>query len=286
MSNAQCRVVVILLLSIFLSSCRVWPKPKHRKLIIENSATVTKVRDTATTPMAKRDTIVVSDSKKQLMASLLPVYSIKTQYHTFTGKARMHFVGQDDDKTEFTAHFRLKRDSVIWISITSFGLQVARVMITPDSVKYINYLKEEVRTMPYTKVSELLPVNVEFPVLQNMIIGNALLQSTATTDATDVGGTWTVQVEDNEFIQQLSYNKADTTIRTCQIRTHTPNGLECVVQYGNYDHVNERKFAFSRTVNAIDTKGAQYYLDMNFMNATFNSDIDFPFSIPKNYNRK
>jgi hypothetical protein len=47
----------------------------------------------------------------------------------------------ENKKTSFNTNFRIKNDSVIWFSISpALGIEVARVLITQDTVKFVNRL--------------------------------------------------------------------------------------------------------------------------------------------------
>jgi hypothetical protein len=197
----------------------------------------------------------------------------------------MHYEGKDQSN-DFTASFRLKKDSVIWVSVTALGgmVSVARAYITPDSIRLINYLQKEVYLMPMSKASELLPATVDFAALQNLIVGNVLRRMDQAVDVTDFGGAWSLQLEDVAYIQQLTYNKSDSSLRSGQLRTKA-GGPAAVIQYGNYEANDGHRFANSRAINIIN-KGEQYYLDMNFNSASFDQALDYPFSIPKKYTVK
>jgi hypothetical protein len=123
-------------------------------------------------------------------------------------------------------------------------------------------------------------------MLQNMIIGNVIQRSGKATDATDFGGTWTLQVENKDIAQNVSYNKADSTMRTLQMLMKPKDDPQGLMQYGNYELVDGRLFSTSRVIN-LSNNGEPYYLDMNFANNTeFDKEVDMPFSIPKNYEKK
>ncbi|MEI8278726.1 MAG: DUF4292 domain-containing protein [Bacteroidota bacterium] len=287
MSKYLGRTTLLLLVIAFAASCKMPKRPTRRKLRKEPAQIVVLHTDTAAINKAlPPDSLtLINNAKKALINKLMVLWDKKVDYTTFSGKARMHFVGEED-KQEFTAHFRMKRDSAVWVSITALGLQAARIYITPDSVRYINYLRKEVAVLPFSKAYNLLPRSMDFRTLQSLIIGNALQSEGTITDATDFGGTWSLQMMNKDFVQEISYNKQDSTMRTGQLRSQMQKGIASVMQYGNYDTTQGRKFAFSRTINVVDTSGAQYYLDMNFLNVTFDEQVDFPFPIPKNYERR
>jgi hypothetical protein len=229
---------------------------------------------------------VVNAEKQQLMQSLLPLWNRTFQFGSFSAKAKMHYEGRGA-KHDFTAHFRIKKDQVIWVSVTALGgiMQVARIRITPDSFHLVNYIDKEFTALPLAEAIRILPVPADFATLQNLVVGGVLRVDGIPTDATNFGGTLSLQVAGNSLVQQASFNKSDSTLRVLQMQAGNEGGPSGLIQFGNYELLNGQQFAGSRTVNLV-SNGEQYYLDMNFNNVELDKELDFPFSIPKNYKRK
>ena len=57
---------------------------------------------------------------KKLIDELTPLWKNRFVYTTFSGKAKVRYESPDDQQ-EFTAHFRIRKDSIIWIAITGLG---------------------------------------------------------------------------------------------------------------------------------------------------------------------
>jgi hypothetical protein len=274
--NKHFAAAILIACTMSMAACKIGKKPTRKQVTIEKKA------DTLVAVEPSKPTL--SPEKLALVNALMPIWSRQINFATFSGKAKMRYEGRGQ-KHEFTAHFRIQKDRVIWITVTAFVLQVARVYITPDSIQFVNYLEREASRMPISEVSRLLPAPVDFYSLQNLIVGNALKTSgTNATDATDFGGTWSLQMEAPNMIQQATYNKADTSMRTLQIRTAS-GSTDGMIQYGNYGMVQGRKFAESRAINLVNN-GERYYVDMNFNDVEFDKQLEFPFSIPKNYKIK
>jgi len=272
--------MLTLALMVNVSACKTFRigsfKKKGKKEVLKKV-----LSDTTTKPVVH--TPVITPEKQHLIEALSSLWAREANYRTFSGKAKMHYEGPAM-KQEFTAHFRIKKDSIMWVNITALEgiVQVARVYITPDTIKMINYLNREATIMPMSQAVKLLPVPVDFSILENFVIGNALVRSGHITDADDLGNAWTIHVEDNNYLQQITYNKPDSTMRSGQMHTRNMNGPQGISQYDNYSNVDGRKFSEDRTVH-IQNNGQEYMLDMSFNKADFDIEQDYPFSIPGNY---
>lgn len=95
-------------------------------------------------------------------------------FEWFSGKARVG-VTRGNDNTNFTANFRIKKDSAIWISITpALGVEVARMLLTKDSIQVINRLSRKRDTRGYDFFKSYTSLPVDFYTVQNLITGNLL----------------------------------------------------------------------------------------------------------------
>ena len=293
--NKTSLVSILFLLISFFSSCTLIQHTAGKRHIIgsikqaDSAKAAAQMTHSFIGPVYEKnaiDSVTLSpanEAKRKLAAELKPLWQRQYEFTNFVGKAKMRYQEGDNEK-EFTAHIRIRKDSVIWVNITALGgmLPVAKLLITNDSLVMVNLIDREVTTMPLSQAAKLLPAPADFSTLQNFIVGQALRKSGAITDATDFGGTLTIQVEDSDYIQQIAYNKADSTMRSAQMSTYKPNGPQGIMQYGNYGIVKDRKFAFGRSLH-LQNAGVIHILDMDFSQVDFDTAVDFPFSIPKSF---
>jgi hypothetical protein len=246
-------------------------------------AVVTPGKDT-TAPHASVFTApVTSGPEKQLIDQLTPLLNARIDYRTFSGKAKVHFSGPDND-IQFTAHFRIRKDSVIWVNVTYDAFPVARLFITRDSFFLLNTKDQEITRIPLSQAAKILPTKVDFTSLQNLVTGEPLRKGTI-TNAASAGDSIAIDVEDSNYVQHITFNKADSTIRTGQLRTRDPKGPQAATTYNSYEMINNRKISTYRTLNVL--KGNEVYiLDMNFTKTDFDEELTFPFSIPSSYTEK
>jgi hypothetical protein len=285
MSKNLLTVMMMFTALCYLSSCRIFKKGSRKKVKADTTAVIN-IPDTTVFVATPLPTPAINPEKQQLIATLMPLWDKQIDFKTFTGKAKMHYEGKGE-KHEFTAIIRMKKDQGIWVSVTALGgiVQVARVLVTPDSFKLINYLNKEYMVMSVSEAGRVLPAAVDFQVLQNLIIGNVLKHSGIPSDATEFGGSQMLEMQEADYIQQVTYNKADNTMRSLQVKSVAPGGFEGLIQYGGYGQVEGRTFPANRSVRIVN-EGEQHLVDMDYNNASFDKDIDLPFSIPKGYDRK
>jgi hypothetical protein len=81
---------------------------------------------------------------------------------------------KDDERNVSTsANIRIKKDSIIWMSLTPFlGIEVARALITNDSLVLMNRLNREYMVYNFATLSEKFQFDINYHLIQSLILGN------------------------------------------------------------------------------------------------------------------
>ena len=79
----------------------------------------------------------------------------------------------NQSKTSFRISLKAIKDKNILASITKLNIPVGRVLLTPDSVKYVNYLERNYFVDDYTFLSTFLNIDLDFNTIQSIISNSA-----------------------------------------------------------------------------------------------------------------
>ncbi|MDG1188965.1 MAG: DUF4292 domain-containing protein, partial [Flavobacteriales bacterium] len=91
-----------------------------------------------------------------------------TRWFTTSIKGKADF---DNRSLPITAQLRMRKDSVIWMSMSALmGIEAARVHITPDSVKLINRLNATYFVGGIESLSEEYNLPFSFYELQDLLL--------------------------------------------------------------------------------------------------------------------
>jgi hypothetical protein len=246
------------------------------------------------TAITKKDTvqvIPVADPKADSMRYIHEVYDRimknRIDFNTFSAKVKVDFEGSDGKKSDFNAFIRLKKDSVMWISIiAAFGIEGFRVLITPDSVKVINKLDKVIQLRSVEYLREVSRIPLTFTELQDLLIGNP------------------VYLDSNI----VSYKKEERTVSLISIGTlfkhlvTVANGDDYALQHSKLDDVDAvRARTADITYSGFETRGGIKFstirritvsektkleLRLEFKQWEFNDDLSFPFNMPRNYKQQ
>ena len=95
-------------------------------------------------------------------------------YSSFSGKIKMT-VMMEDKNTDFTIALRMKKDSVIWASISpALGIEVIRFSATKDSIKFIDRLHQRYFIGNYDTLSAMLKSDIDLEMVQSLLVGNSV----------------------------------------------------------------------------------------------------------------
>lgn len=155
--------VLLLSASASLTSCK-----KKKK----NNNNQTAVDTTATGP-CKMD----YKSPKTLIAEMR-----KSEFKFDWMTAKIACVGYDDSsRAEFDVNLRMRKDSAIWLNVTGpLNIKIARVLITKDSVKFVQYQDGTLGAQPkcfqgdFALLSNMLQTDVDYDMMQSLLIGNSV----------------------------------------------------------------------------------------------------------------
>ncbi|MBQ3657280.1 MAG: DUF4292 domain-containing protein [Bacteroidales bacterium] len=70
---------------------------------------------------------------------------------------------------------RIANDSLIWLYIKAFGLEIARAKLTKDSVFAVVKLKNQYFKSDYTALKQFFPIDFDFSILQSVFLNKFFL---------------------------------------------------------------------------------------------------------------
>jgi hypothetical protein len=80
----------------------------------------------------------------------------------------------DDKEESFDIRVKLRKDSAMLISIQYLlGVDVAKILITRDSVKFVNYIQKTYFKGDFNYINEILNADLDFELLQAVLFGNS-----------------------------------------------------------------------------------------------------------------
>ncbi len=231
-------------------------------------------------PVSKAPVIKVDDKKDKLES--IAKGQADFQFVSIKADAEMNI---DNNNNDVSMNIRIKKDEMIWVSVTAIaGLEVARAVITPDSVKILNRLDNIYIKKPFSYIYEFTNNQINFRTLQSILVGNTI--SEFVTDKAELlmqGGQATLSGVLKSLIYSTRLNEHNKVLQTSLNDDEAQQNM--VVYYGEFNPVSGREIP--HLVN-LKTQVANKNIQLNLRYTKIGIDeiLDFPFTVPKRFSVK
>lgn len=223
---------------------------------------------------------VVTNNKS---ASIKAISDNAFGFKTLSAKAKIDFKFNNASNGA-SLNMRIKNDEVIWMSVTAIaGIEVARVMITQDSIKIHNRLQGEYLAKPFSFISQYANRTIDFNTLQNLLVGNTIKGSVSEDSEININGAQTiVKSSAEDILYELIFNEH---YKLTENRLRDARGQQLTAQYSNFQAVNGRNLPYS-VIMLSNAGNKNVRIDIKYSSVSVNEPLDFPFSIPKRFTVK
>ena len=241
--------------------------------------------------ISKKDT-VETVTKKETVDSFAIVRNIvgglnkqRIDFNTFSGKIKVNYEGKDGGD-QATAYIRIRKDSIIWISLTgALGIEGFRLIIDQDSFKLMNKLQKVVQYRSISYLQEITEVPFDFYSLQDVIIGNPVFIDSNIVSYKATQNELLVLMVGSLFKNLLTLENHDFRIVHSKLDDlDAMRNRTCDITYDNYENTGDFYFSTKRKITVAEK--SKLDIDVEFKSYTFNKPQDYPFNIPKNYKRR
>lgn len=82
----------------------------------------------------------------------------------------------EDEELEVTLNFRIKKDSLIWINASNYGVKIARAFIAKDSIKVQSeYPSKTYFVGTFDDFEKQYNLSISYPLIENFLLGNTYI---------------------------------------------------------------------------------------------------------------
>lgn len=252
----------LLLLSLSIGACK-----KNR---VDNTSTPTPVEVVPTLPIKTQYTATPADSAlpdfKEMSAKLKVTANMNGKSQSFTTQIRWH------------------KNKKIWMSMSIIGIEGVRMLITKDSIQYIDRLNNEFLNKPYSHLSKLIKMDIPFEALERLLLGLPTFMDKNN-----------VVISESEQLQQWNslYGKNIQTtsffskINNMLIEYKAEDGVlkrNLLSRYGDFRNLGNKQFSFDRFMRFVQN-GEIVEVQAKFTDVVLTENLSYPFEIPSKYKR-
>lgn len=229
-------------------------------------------------PAIPEKPIVIPDKKPENL-TMLKGKDLTFNTLSLKGKASLNVGG---DENNVTMLIRMEKDKRIWVSVTAIaGIEVARALITPDSLLLRNNLQKTYVRKPFSYIYGYTNKQVNFKLLQSVFAGNTMADfMKVSSDLKQEDGVWVLSGSANNLAYRSLFN---TLLKINETSLNDAKAAQAFkVTYGSYTPLNSALFPSSLKINSM-SGSKKIDVDLNYTKIDINVPVDFPFSVPKSY---
>jgi hypothetical protein len=194
----------------------------------------------------------------------------------------VNIAGHEND---VSLNIRIRQGKAIWVSVTAIaGLEIARVLITPDSIKVRNGLESTYIKKPFSYLYDFTNSQVTFGTLETILAGNP--QKEVVTEESDLS------IRDNRLVLKrivesliytLQFNELNKVVLT-SLQDEGANQT-LFVNYADFMKVEDQIFPHLVNIKS-NVERKNVVIDLKYSRVGINETVEMPFSIPKSFTAK
>ena len=253
-------------------------------------------------PVKKITSTVEPVSRDTAFANALDAYKKNLpKFSALTIKGDVDY-SSGNDVASFNMHMRIKKDSAIWISASPFlGIEVVRILITPDSVKILDRINNIYYSDRLAALKISFHANVNMDVLQSLVCASYITSSIQDTlrslylDSSQYVLSTVEKKAQNRQEEQTSQLPfacdlwcTNPTMRVNKMVLSEPKSERKVeAKYEDYRESDAGIFPYLTTITAKDETSNKTALIRIAVGKILSSqEVELPFSVPKKFEHR
>lgn len=187
----------------------------------------------------------------------------------------------DKQSANFDVTIVMEKDKYIWVSVTALlGIEVARMLITQDSVKILDRLHRKCIVSNFDYINKIANAKLELNNLQNLFLGNTLFDNSVQKSVVD-------SVLGNLAIISYLQSQKQYTVYSNKFRplrgsiTHNQQQRELRYTYDNFYNFGQSRLPSKLNINIRAEKNLECSLELS--NFVFDKKREVQFTVPSNY---
>lgn len=233
---------------------------------------------------AKKQAIVASKPSATPDKSISKLDAIKSSqlnFNTFSGKAKTK-LDINGSTNDVTLNIRIQKGQKIWVSVTAIaGIEVARALITPDSLLVINKLQGLYLRKPFEYIYSYASRQINYDSLEALLVGNVIPQI-INNDAKMQSDSGHIVISGN--LRELVYTLllgSDLKANHTEL-TDEHAGQSLIVDNTVFIPAGNRVIPSQIDMSSVMAK-KKVKMNLHYIKVDFDQPLEFPFSISSSY---
>ncbi|GJM33151.1 MAG: hypothetical protein DHS20C18_21520 [Saprospiraceae bacterium] len=200
------------------------------------------------------------------------------------GRARISY-NDGNFSISLSSTIKMRKDSLIWMNAKKLGLEVARVMVTPDSVYVLNRLNREYSIKGLESLQKDFNLPGDFTTLQQVILGNPIFFFSGNMQVETNNIAYHLYGKSGEKESHYYMDNPALLLRKMAFKDGIANrNMDLILdEYGKSD--DQQDFSYLRNVLVDSRETGKAEVEIKFTKVSLNKPTDIQFEIPDRYTR-
>ena len=244
--------------------------------------------------------IIKAPLKSQGESYLLEKMSAaETKFTSLSSRISITLVDEKKSKTNLNGQLRILKDSIIWISLSpALGIEAARLVLTQDSIKFINRLDKTYFIGDFNFVNQIFGTTVDFDMVQAIITGNDMEnyedeKFRGSIDQLEYKLTATNRLKrkkilkqtdtPNVLVQNIWLDPSTFKITRINLKEFNDENIKLQASYTDFEAINNQLIPLS--IQFEIHGGKKFDLFFNYSKIEMDNQLSFPFKVPDSFNK-
>ena len=272
------KILTVIIIAVLLSSCNLIKKV----LDVDNGS------DTGANEMTSNPDMKIVTFTKKLKESYL-------KYEFLEMKFASRYKNGDSD-LPIKGIIKIQKDSCIWVSIRpGLGIELARLLLTKDSIKFINRMKSEYFVEDYKYFEKQLNIKLDYKTIQAILTNEFFIYPAKKTYRSGLVGFKLSKVTGknilsksrnlNNYTEKQEVSISSTNNKILSILSEmTRQKRKLDIKYSNFYKLNNTLFPKSIDVKIVESD-KNITLDFTYNKITVDKAFKPSFKISPRYTK-
>ena len=212
-------------------------------------------------------------------------------FRYLAAKSKISFKSHQQDIDNANVNIRVRKDSLIWMSVSKLGIEAVRGLITRDSITIIDKIHREYSVYDFPALSKQFNFDMNFDLLQALIVGNLPLPKRPAQKIKNERDYLLLRQSEGKVLVENYIGEQDRKLKKLMV-TEQPTKNTLRLDYEDFTSLSNFLFPYTSLVT-VDYKSqtdGQFYQTLLRIKHNKVELVDknpgFPFTIPSNYTRR
>lgn len=210
-------------------------------------------------------------------------------YEYMTIKSKVEFINGDKEE-KAAGYIRMKKDSVIWMTLSKTHVEGVRLLVTQDTFLMMNRIDKTYYSYSMEELKERFNFPFDFNMLQSAITGELYWSDSEIPEPTKTAQSFVLKGMIQELNIENHVSRKNNKLEKIMVSNKEGSKLE--ISYSDFEKVDDTKILFANKSNSVlnyknaDGNEAEIKLNLDFNKVKISTEpITFSFKISDKYKK-